>query len=242
MEFSKIIKEFAVWNNGKGEELVLVQPGYFASDQWLEVGNCDGIAGTKFGILGNDGVPGPTRKQYIRPLASMEEFEELKGKSSVVFKRVLELKDLGEKVIDAMSVNHYRRMGRKVSYICEYIVFYPEDGQIKSAHQVWNDNQSGLEPLLVDDEPQVYDINADMTEPITAAIKRMQGSGFLDEVQEHLMKLLNMKGVDFDIDNAKAVLINIVDVPAFEAYIYRRGITFYAGAMTSDGKKQYFYR
>lgn len=67
-------------------------------------------------------------------------------------------------------------------------------------------------------------------------------SKFPYEVQEHLMKLLNMKGSDFDIDNAKAVLINIVDVPAFEAYIYRRGITFYAGAVTSDGKKQYFYR
>lgn len=192
--FEELKKQFAVWNNNGTEELVLVQSGYFASDSWLEKGHCNDVIGSKFGILGYDGRPGWVNKSNIRPLRDMEEFESFKDSCSLVFKRVLELRDLGEKVVGCLELNFYSHFG-KASCISEYTLFAKNtEGVWESAHFISNENHSGLPEDILHDSDKEYSSFEEMAEELRKTVLAVQGE---DSDIEHYLEQAKSQGYTF---------------------------------------------
>lgn len=92
---------FAVYNNGKTDYLVKANDSHFASEAWMESDEkYYQISGTKFsGLFGDTGKCQTCDKMYIRRLSSNEEYHELYKSSCLMFKQMMKLFEIMERML-----------------------------------------------------------------------------------------------------------------------------------------------
>lgn len=112
-------KNYVVAEINGVKRLCKVKGGYFASDSWLEKGNCDDVAGDKFGIVdGADGEAGWISKSKIRALKDEVEFAKLYKETCRAFK----IRDyIEEDIMPNMNFGDYWAAYSKLDYIPWYI-------------------------------------------------------------------------------------------------------------------------